>query len=331
MKPRVLLTGATGFVGGHLVNSLLTNNFEIIAAVRHSSKTDTLQQIGIIVQEVDFYDTNAIKSLIETYEPTYVLHNAGLTKASNKEDYHKANVTILNNIVHAIANASYKPKKLVFVSSLAAFGPLPFESNLKINNQMQPKPITSYGKSKLEAESILKNQHELDYIIIRPTAVYGPGEKDIFQMFELVNKNFEVYFGTKEQKLTLIYVKDLVAVILSLMQSDIINKSYFVTDDKYYSGETFLGQIKTTLGKKTLKIKLPLILLKVMAYISEKYGAITGNATALNKEKVAELVAENWICDIEDLKKDINFSSKYNLEKGIEETVAWYKEKKWLK
>jgi nucleoside-diphosphate-sugar epimerase len=331
MKPRVLLTGATGFVGSHLVDSLLKNNFEVIAAVRHSSNTDSLQNKDITIAKVDFHDIALLQNLIETSKPQYVLHNAGLTKTLKKEDYYKANVDILSNIVNAIALANFKPLKLLFVSSLAAFGPLPFDSDLKINNTTVPKPITTYGKSKLAAEAILKNQNQLDFIIVRPTAVYGPGEKDIFQMFELVSKNFEINFGTKEQKLTLIYVKDLVDVIIALMLSNIKNKSYFVTDGKHYSGATFLGQIKSTLNKKTIKIKLPLLLLQTMAYFSEKYSNLTGNPAALNKEKVAELVAENWICDIEDLQKDINFKPKYNLKQGVEETTEWYKVNKWLK
>jgi nucleoside-diphosphate-sugar epimerase len=331
MKSRVWMTGATGFVGGHLVDTLLKQNFEISTAIRKSSITNILEKFDVNIEHVDFYDVESIKNSIESTKPHYIIHNAGLTKSITKAEYYKVNVEILENILKATNQSSHKITKLIFVSSLAAYGPLPFDSQKIITHSTIPSPITSYGKSKLKAEDVLTDQNKLDYIIVRPTAIYGPGEKDIFQMMELLNNNLEVYFGTKEQKLTLIYVTDLVDVIIHLMQSKIINKSYFVSDGEYYSGETFLGQIKKTLNKKTIKIKLPVQLLRIMAFFAGSYSKITGIPAALNKEKVAELVAENWICDIENLKEDINFEPKYNLEKGIKETIDWYKANNWLK
>ena len=190
--------------------------------------------------------------------------------------------------------------------------------------------MTHYGKSKLLAEKAV-TELQIPYLIVRPTAVYGPGDKDFFLAFKIMNKGLDLSMGSREQQLTFIYVKDLVNAVFDLLKSDVINQSFFVSEDRVY-GKQEMGKIVAgLLNKKVLHFAIPVSVVKCIAAVSTLYSKfISRKATALNLEKVNELVAENWVCDIQPLKDAIDFKAKYSLESGLKETIEWYKENKWL-
>jgi UDP-glucose 4-epimerase len=327
MKERVLITGASGFVGYHLITEALQNNFEVFVAVRKNSKVDHLKDLDIQYTYPEFGNLESLKKEIEEKKYNYIIHAAGVTRARSVEEYNTINAEYTSNLAQA-ALAVGKLKKFVLISSLAAIGPL---NNLQgtITEATRPHPVTAYGESKLLAERKLKAVTGLNYTILRPTAVYGPRDTGIFVFFKQLSKGIEPYIGKIEQKLSFIYVNDLAkASIRALYGGDY--QSYNLSDDNFYDRYELARLTKGILGVKTVKIHLLVNFVKLIAGIAEKVSSLSNKAPILNIEKLNELAAVNWACSIEAAKQDLGFYPHYNLQAGLTETLKWYKANKWL-
>ncbi len=327
---KVLITGASGFVGSFLVTEFLERGYEVHAAVRKSSDLTWLQDDRINFFFIDFEQPDSLRQQLIAVGFDYIVHNAGVTKADHKSTYFKVNATYTQRLAELSLSLEKKPKKFLFVSSLAAYGPADQHEGDMVVESFQPRPITTYGESKLAAEKAIKALPGLPYIIIRPTAVYGPREKDILTFFSLVNSGLEPYIGFSQQQLTFIYVRDLVRGIADLTLSNIQQKAYFISDGNCYSAQELGKWTKLFLDKKTLKVHVPLGVVRVFARFSEAFGKISGKSPPLNLEKVRELESLNWKCDIRALKEDIGFQPTFNLEAGLRETINWYQQHNWL-
>ncbi|EHQ30251.1 NAD-dependent epimerase/dehydratase family protein [Mucilaginibacter paludis] len=329
MKERVLITGASGFVGYHLIEHALINNLEIFAAVRHTSKTDHLKEFDIQYTDINFEDVDALKKELEEKQYTYIIHAAGVTAAKTQQDYNRINAQYTYNLALAASQANIPLKKFVFLSSLAALGPL-LTINGIIEDDTPPRPVTAYGRSKLLAEQKLLSIPQLPLITLRPTAVYGPRDTGIYIILKQFSKGFEPYIGKIEQRLSFVYVSDLANIAVKALQSPITGKTYNVSDGKAYSRYALADFTKQILNKKTYKVHLPVVVIKVLAGVLEKVYARSNKTPALNIEKLDELNAANWICDIENISRDLNYLPAYDLNKGLETTFAWYKKNNWL-
>ncbi len=328
---KILITGASGFVGSHLVEEALGRNLEVYAGVRKTSSRQYLQDGRIHFFEMDFSDMDDLKIKLSENNFDYIIHNAGIVSAPRLEDYFTVNYEYLKNLIEALNSNSINLEKFIYISSLASYGPAS-SSDLSdfLKEEDQPRPINTYGKSKLKSEQFIASQNNLPYIIIRPTAIYGPREKEIFTFFKLINKNIEGYIGNKKQHLTFIYIKDLTKTILDATLSRFREKAYFISDGKYYP-QTDLGKYaKQFLDKKTFRLHVPVSLVKSIAWLLEQPAKLTRNYPALNLEKVHILESMNWKCDLTALKEDLNFRPQYDLERGLEETLKWYRENGWL-
>lgn len=328
MKEKVLITGASGFVGYHLINEALKNNLEVYAAIRKSSSIDHLKDLDVKYVYPDFRDQEALSKLLSDNGINYIIHAAGATKARSQKEYDTINATYTVNLAKAAVNADAQFKKFVLISSLAAVGPI---NSLEgtITDNTTPNPVTAYGRSKLAAEQQLKAIKGLNYTILRPTAVYGPRDKDIFIFFKQVVKGIEPYIGNKAQKLTFIYVTDLAEISVKALFVG-AGKTYIISDGNFYSRYELGNITKSVLNLKAIKFHLPVNLVKVIAAIAEKVSSLSNNASALNIEKLKELTAANWNCDTEQAKHDLGFYPKYDLDAGLTETLNWYKANNWL-
>jgi len=324
MSERVLITGASGFVGYHLVNAALQNNLEVFAAVRKTSKIDHLKEFSIQYCYPDFKNVDALKAELEKHQFSYIIHAAGITAAKNEQEYNTINAQYTYNLALAASQADIPLKKFVFLSSLAGMGPLPTTEGV-ITEDTPPAPVTAYGKSKLLAEHMLAPLTSLPLITLRPTAVYGPRDEGIFIILKTFANGFEPYIGKAPQQLSFVYVKDLAAVTVQALQSDIVQKTYNVSDGKAYDRYELARLTKKILNKKTLKIHLPVGIIRILAGFMERMYAKSTKSPALNTEKLSELTAANWICSIEDVSRDLNYLPKYDLERGLTESLQWYK------
>lgn len=328
MKERVLITGASGFVGYHLIEEALKNNLEVFAAVRKSSKTDHLNGFDIQYTYPDFHDVASLKKDIREKQYDYIIHAAGITAARSEQEYNDVNAGYTRNLALAVQESGIHLKKFVLISSLAAVGPLNTLEGI-ITEGTSPHPITAYGRSKLLGEGHLKEFSELNYTILRPTGVYGPRDRGIFIFFKQVSKGIEPYIGRVEQQFSFIYVADLAqAAIKALYAGN--RKTYNLSDGNFY-GRYELGHLaKSILNQKTLKFHLPVNFVKFIAYLFQKYCYLSNRPAILNIEKLSELIAVNWYCSIAEAKADLGFSPGYNLQSGLIETLNWYRLNKWI-
>ncbi|WP_448697898.1 NAD-dependent epimerase/dehydratase family protein [Mucilaginibacter sp. AW1-3] len=324
MRERVLISGASGFVGYHLIAEALKNNLDVFAAVRKTSKTDHLKEFDIQYTYPDYTSVEALKAELEEKQYAYIIHAAGITAAKTEREYNTINADYTYNLALAASQANIPLKKFVFLSSLAALGPLPTVEGL-IDENTVPVPVTAYGKSKLLAEQKLAQLTSLPLLILRPTAVYGPRDEGIFIILKTFSKGFEPYIGKAAQQLSFVYVKDLANVTVKALFSDLAQKTYNVSDGKAYDRYALADLTKKILNKKTLKIHLPVAVIKTLAGIMERIYANSPKTPALNIEKLNELTAANWICSIDNVTRDLLYLPEYDLERGLTESLQWYK------
>lgn len=327
MKEKILITGANGFLGFHLIEAALQNNLQVYAAVRKESKIDHIKHLPIVFTFLDYSNLFKLQNEIIAGQYDYIIHAAGLTKGMNKEEFNMVNAQYSLCLGKAALTPQARIKKFIFISSLAAIGPIDKYSN-KINELTPANPVTSYGKSKLLAERMLEKL-TLPLIILRPTAVYGPRDKDIFIMFKAIKRGVEMYLGKQNQQLTFIYVKDVANLAISALFSDRIG-AYNITDGNNYTRYDLAIYLKQYLKQKTIKFHLSIIVVKITTFILEYSMRMFNKNSVLNREKLNELLADNWACDIKKAKSELGFLPKYDLDKGVKESVDWYKQNKWL-
>jgi nucleoside-diphosphate-sugar epimerase len=331
----ILITGASGFIGSFLVEEGLNRGFTVYAGIRRSSSKQYLQDPRIQFLEFDF---TSLEKVVETLESCkknnirfdYIVHNAGLTKARKKEDFYNVNCRNTAHFIKALIQTGMVPEKFIYLSSLAAYGPGNPETGEPVRHLHEPNPIELYGKSKLEAERYITSLKDFPWLIFRPTGVYGPKEKDYFVFFQTINRGLEPYIGFKKQVLTFIYVRDLVRLIYVSLDTQHVRKAYFVADGKEYPSELFAAITKKILGKKTIRFTVPLSIVRSIATLGESIAGLWGGMPTLNTDKYKVLRSTNWRCETEPLVTDFDFKAEYDLEKGVAETLAWYKKEKWL-
>lgn len=329
MKERVLITGASGFIGYHLIGAALEAGLEVYAALRPSSQRAHLQSFDIRYCTLDFTNPGALSEELATKQYHYIIHAAGVTKARNAAEYYRVNAEYTRNLALA-ASGCASLKKFVFISSLAALGPTSYRSAGPIDEQSIARPLTAYGKSKLQAEHYLKEIKDLPYVTLRPTAVYGPREKDIFILLKTIKRGFDPYISRQLQRLSFVYVKDLAKVAVQALRAAQNRVSYNLSDGKSYDRYALADITKQILGRKTFRFHIPLGAVKLLAGILEVVHAKSNTVPALNREKLSELTAENWNCSIAQIQKDLGYDPEYDLEKGLLQTLQWYKKYKWL-
>ncbi len=330
MIEKILITGASGFVGYHLTRAAKAAGMEVHAAVRKSSDVSEICSVVDRFVYPDFSDEGSIRTLLEAENYSYVVHAAAMTRAKREEDLEKVNVVYTKSLAAACFSLKNPIKRFVFVSSLAAIGPVRYDAML-IDEGNPYHPVTAYGRSKQKAELILNDFKDYPLTILRPTAVYGPREKDIFILFKTMNGGMDAYVGRSPQKLSFIYVADLVQAILHACRFDQGGKQvYNLSDGQVYSRYDMAKIFKDFSQKRMFRMHIPLGIVKAIAVIFELLYRKSKAIPVLYPERLNELTAENWGCDISAAQRHIQYQPKYDLKKGLMEALAWYKENKWL-
>jgi len=331
----LLITGATGFTGKFLLNEAQKNNYEIIALVRKSSDVKYLKERGINYIEVDL--ANKVLLLQELINlknkvgiPDLIIHNAGVTKARRKEDYLVGNTDLTIALVNSIIAVELIPKKFIYTSSLAAIGPGDRISLSPISEERPQNPVTYYGESKRMAEDFIRLNPDFPWIIIRPTAVYGPGDGDTLMLFKGIKMGVEMSATKTEQQLSFVYVEDMAKAYFEVAEKSPLHESYNLSDGNNYSSQELNSYLKKVMSKKTIKIKVNPNILKVTAFGSEIVSLFSGKSSILNRNKVNELKEINWKVDASKIQEKIGFKAETFLEEGLEKTYKWYKDNGWI-
>ena len=341
MNPRILITGASGFIGSFIVEEALNRGFETWAAVRKSSSKAFLQDERIHFIELNLSSEAELKQQLKDIQFDYVVHAAGVTKCLHKEDFFRINTEGTKNLVRALLDLQMPLKRFVYISSLSIMGAIREEQPYReIRERDKAKPNTAYGKSKLEAEQWLvslnkelekKNEKLLPYVILRPTGVYGPRERDYFMMAKSIQSHTDFAVGFKQQDITFVYVTDVVQAVFLAMEKGQTGRCYFLSDGEVYQSSTFSDLIRKELGNPWwIRITAPLWLLRIITFCGEYMGHITGKVTALNNDKYNIMKQRNWRCDINPARQELGYEPQVKLEEGVRRSIAWYKKNKWL-
>ena len=341
MNPKILITGASGFIGSFIVEEALNRGFETWAAVRKSSSKAFLQDERIHFIELNLSSEAELKQQLKDIQFDYVVHAAGVTKCLHKEDFFRINTEGTKNLVRALLDLQMPLKRFVYISSLSIMGAIREEQPYKeIREQDKAMPNTAYGKSKLEAEQWLvslnkelekRNEKLLPYVILRPTGVYGPRERDYFMMAKSIQSHTDFAVGFKQQDITFVYVTDVVQAVFLAMEKGQTGRCYFLSDGEVYQSSTFSDLIRKELGNPWwIRITAPLWLLRIITFCGEYMGHITGKVTALNNDKYNIMKQRNWRCDINPARQELGYEPQVKLEEGVRRSIAWYKKNKWL-
>ncbi len=323
-----LVTGANGFIGSHLVDSLISSGCEVHCLVRKSSNLRWIQSSKIQFHFVNLADPDFKIPRLE--EMDFVFHCAGLTKAKSRKEYFDVNANSCSVLYEQCLKFKDNIKGVIHLSSLAAAGP--GEEGRTVDENTPLKPITFYGKSKKAGEEIaLKYSEFLPIKILRPPVVYGPREENLYTYFKMIKKGWALQIGRKPKKLSLIYVADLVKAMMRACSPGTSQQNiYFVTDGNTYSWEEVanIAAVKMNISVKTLKV--PESILNPVAIFFELLAMFGTKAPLFDRQRMLDIRQSSWTASPEIFFNDFNFVPEFDLEKGLTHTLNWYEKEKWL-
>lgn len=331
---RAFVTGGTGFIGSHLVELLVASDYQVTCTVRQTSNLRWLKPLLAgkhpPIQLVTADLSNPDSPIPSLRGIDLVFHLAGLTKAFNADEYNRANAEATRRLIKACVEENGGNTRFLYCSSLAACGPS--LNGKPLIEDAQPQPLTDYGKSKLKGELIAREYaNRLPVTIIRPPAVYGPRDKDVFLFFQCVRKGVLPLIGNQGRQLSLVYVKDLVRGMHAAAISErTVGETYFLTDGVVHSWWEVAQAIAQSLDKRPVRLHVPVFLLDIVSIFTEAVARIAGKPATLNRQKMIDLKQQYWVCDDTKAVKHIDYRAAYPLEKGIEETARWYLDNGWL-
>lgn len=325
---RILITGATGFIGGHLVTEAKALGLEVWIAIRPSSNRKRAEGLGVKVIELDYADEEAMHRMLQNIRETmgsempwhYVIHNAGLTKAVHTHEYYEANAEHTRRLCSALCTSGCSPERFVLVSSLSSYSSRGTNDGV-IRITDEQIPTTDYGRSKLLAERYVC-ESGIPYSIILPTGVYGPGEQDYLMALQGIQGGINFMAGLKPQLLTFVYGADVARAALIVAQHpDALWQSYIVADGDTHTDRAF-GQLACELlgSKRVLNLRIPLPLLRLICWGGSLWARLTGHAVTLNSDKYQLMAERSWQCDIAPLRA-LGWRPTKDLREGLRETI----------
>ena len=340
MNPKILITGASGFIGSFIVEEAIKRGFDVWAAMRKSSSRQFLSDDRIHFIELNLSAEEDLKQQLAGHSFDYIVHAAGVTKCLDKQDFFRINTEGTQHLVRALLDLDMPLKRFVYISSLSIMGAIREEQPYQeIRESDEARPNTAYGESKLKAEQWLDSineefkakQKELPFVILRPTGVYGPRERDYFMMAKSIKAHTDFAVGFKQQDITFVYVTDVVQAVFLALEKGKTGRRYFLSDGEVYQSSTFSDLIRQELGNPWwIRITAPIWLLRIITFFGEYVGHLTGKVTALNNDKYYIMRQRNWRCDIEPARQELGYEPQVKLEEGVRCSIKWYKDNGWL-
>lgn len=346
---KILVTGASGFIGSFLCEEGLRRGYGVWAGLRSTSSRRWLQSEWLNVQTLSLGNPDELAKQLASFKQShgkwdYIIHAAGATKCKDAADFERVNYQGTVNLVEQLRQLDMAPRLFLYVSSLSVLGPIrePQESGgtwQPLTATDTPQPNTAYGRSKLLAEQFLQGLgRDFPSAIFRPTGVYGPRERDYFLMAKSIKGHIDFAVGLQPQQLTFVYVRDVVGSLFAAIDgveegrgAQIAGQIFHLSDGQAYSSRTFSDLLQKAMGVGwVMHVKAPLWLLKAVCSVSEWWARLWGKASTLNGDKYRIMRQRNWLCDIDPLRRVLGYEPQWPLERGVGEAVAWYIENKWL-
>jgi dihydroflavonol-4-reductase len=326
---QALVTGASGFIGSHLVELLLKKGYTVRCLLRKSSSTAWLKGLPIEIVYGDVFDVPALENAVRGVD--YVYHSAGLTKAKTKEEYFKANADGTRLLLEATLKINPSLKRFIQVSSQTAAGPSPTAQ--PVTEEVEPHPITTYGRSKRAAEQIvLAAKDRLPVTVVRLPAVYGPRDKDIFAFFQTMRGGLQPVAGFKDKFVSLLHVEDVVRGLVMAGESPAsAGQIYFLSSSRIYGWDEIGKVTRQVLQRKALTLRIPEWGIYTISAFAEFFSLFSSKPALINFEKAKDMVQNYWTCDASKAKRDFGYEQQVTIEEGIKGTIDWYVKQGWLK
>jgi nucleoside-diphosphate-sugar epimerase len=326
-KPAVLITGANGFVGSRLCRKLSAEGFHVVAGVRRTADLTLLKDVAVEYRYGDVTQPDTLPAMLAGIE--YVVHNAGVTKSRTREGYFAVNEHGAWNLLEAALIHCPRLKRVVYISSVAAMGPSSPGSRLTESDT--PHPVTTYGESKLAGEkTALSFAGSLPVVAVRPPGVYGPGDKEIFAMFQAVHRHVRPHLGKMCRRLQLVHVDDLCHGIFRALVADVRpGSTYFIAEQQSYSMREMIRVVAAAVGRWGFPLILPTPLFWLLAFLSEYAFKAVGATPMLTREKVRELNS-SWEMDTSKAQRELDFTARIDFSTGVRQTYDWYIKEGWL-
>ena len=319
---RILITGANGFLGSHLVEHAVKSNHSVFSGIRKGANLQYIDGLNTTLTELNYQEsknlTNQLKILRKESPFDLIIHNAGLTKSDSKKKNLDINKGITENLLKAVSEsgALHSNGKFVYISSMAALGPVGANG-----------PVSTYGWSKLQAEkSIIESG--LPYSIFRPSAIYGPRDKAFLPMFKSAKWGLYPNISSPNQKITMILASDVARVILYLSKSH-TNNIFHLDDGHVYSHKNLVDALGAVFNKKIVKIQVPKMLVLSGIFLIEKVVKLFGGKAILTIEKYKE-ISQDWNHDFSSERKQMDQLSLTPLDAGFLKTYQYYHQQKLL-
>ncbi len=324
----VLVTGGTGFIGSFVVEYLLELGHSVKCLIRRSSNLQWLETLPVKLVQADFYNIPSLRTAAEGVD--VIIHVAGVVASKDRKGFFEGNQLATRNLLDAAAEAAPGLQRFLHVSSQTAIGPS--RNGNPVDTHTEPRPITTYGESKLAAEKeVLRFADKIPVTITRPSAVYGPRDTATLTFFQSVQKGIIPLIGYSTKKVSLIHVADLRrGIVDAAFSMKTIGKSYFIGSEQVYTwGE--IGKVTAeVVGKRTRTLRVPEFLVMGIAGVSGLFNHLSKKPSVLNFEKGKDMIQAAWTCSIETARRDFSFRQQISLEDGIRNTIAWYREMGWL-
>ena len=296
---RIAVTGATGFIGRHVVAHLRLRGDDVI-------------EVGRPLQRA------AISKAIAGAET--VVHLAGVVSASRDEDYVAVNVDATAAVAEAARECG---ARLVHISSLAAAGPAGPQAPRSEDDP--PAPMTAYGRSKLEGERVVAATPGLRWTVLRPGVVYGPGDRALLPLFVLASRGVLPNIGRASAAYTFVYVTDVVRAIAAAVDRGASGDVLFVGHSKPVTTRALLEGVRNAVGRGAMIVPVPLAVLKLVALLGDVGGAVRGKPLPMNSRRYAELATAGFVCRVDRLRDRLGVVATVGLDEGLAEAAAWYR------
>lgn len=321
---KVLVTGATGFVGSHLAEALRRRGDAVTILARSPRKAAALESLGVRTVPGDLGDTAALARAAQGQDEIY--HVAGVVAARSEADFLAANRDGTTNVV-AAAQAAGRPR-MVLVSSLAAAGPAPRDRPLQ--GDESPAPVTAYGRSKLAAEQVVRGS-ALPWTIVRPPTVYGPRDREVLKVFRLVRLGVAPVFGDGSQQLSAVHAADLAeALIAAARAGATVGRVYYACHPEVVTSAELVRRIGEAMGRRPTVIPVPAAVGRILLGVTETAARIARQTTILTTDKANEFFQTAWTGDPAALTRDSGWAAAHDLRSGLADTYRWYRSAGWL-
>jgi len=322
---KAFVTGATGFVGGHVADVLKARGDAVVALARRPEATRALAERGMTPVSGSLEDERALHAALDGVEVVY--HVAGLIAARNAAEFHAVNEAGTVRLL-AAARDVCPAARFVYISSQAALGPSPPGTTL--DEWAECGPVTDYGRSKLAGERAVM-AGPLEWSVVRPPVVYGPRDREFLKLFRIARWGLAPVLGTGSQELSLVYVEDLArAIALTGTHPAATRQVFHAAHAEVVLSRDLVRAAGRALGRNPIVVPVPGALATPVVALIGWAAAAAGRPSVLNADKMAEFLAPSWRLDVTKAERLLAWRAEVALADGFPRTASWYRANRWL-